>query len=50
MVHGVELLRKGYFGGVVKTHYDMTYMAEICLVLTLSGLYLVREAGRRLEF
>jgi ABC-type polysaccharide/polyol phosphate export permease len=50
MVHGVELLRRGYFGNVVRTHYDIPYMAECCLVLTLCGLYAVREASRRVEF
>lgn len=50
MVHGVELLRHGYFGNVVRTHYDIGYMAECCLVLTLCGLYAVREAHRRVEF
>ncbi len=50
MVHGVELLRKGYFGNSVPTHYDIPYMASICLVLTLTGLFLVREAGHRIEF
>jgi len=50
MVHGVELLRHGYFGSVVRTHYDIGYMAEFCLVLTLFGLYVVREASRRVEF
>jgi capsular polysaccharide transport system permease protein len=50
MVHGIELLRKGYFGHVVRTHYDIGYMAECCVVLTLCGLYVVREASRRVEF
>jgi capsular polysaccharide transport system permease protein len=50
MVHGVELMRHGYFGNVVRTHYDIGYMAECCLVLTLCGLYAVREASRRVEF
>jgi ABC-type polysaccharide/polyol phosphate export permease len=50
MVHGVELLRHGYFGNVVRTHYDIGYMAEFCLVLTLCGFYVVREASRRVEF
>jgi capsular polysaccharide transport system permease protein len=49
MVHGVELLREGYFGNVVRTHHDIPYMAECCLVMTLSGLFLMREAGRRVE-
>jgi ABC-type polysaccharide/polyol phosphate export permease len=50
MVHGVELLRHGYFGNVVPPHYDMAYMAEWCLALTLCGLFVVREASRRVEF
>ena len=33
MVHGVELVREGYFGNVVRTHYDMGYMATINLVV-----------------
>ena len=50
MVHGVEVLRQGYFGNVVRTHYDLGYMAICCLVLSLAGLYVVREASRRIEF
>jgi ABC-type polysaccharide/polyol phosphate export permease len=49
MVHGIELLREGYFGNAVRTHYDITYMASCCLVLTLIGLLLLREAARRVE-
>lgn len=49
MVHGVEMIREGYFGNAVRTHYDVGYMALCCLGLTLVGLYLVREAGRRVE-
>jgi ABC-type polysaccharide/polyol phosphate export permease len=47
MVHGVEILRQGYFGSVVRTHYDIPYMAAISLVLTMVGLLLVRAAERR---
>jgi capsular polysaccharide transport system permease protein len=50
MVHGTEMLREGYFGNVVKTHHNMGYMAACCFVMTLCGLYVVRQAGRRLEF
>jgi capsular polysaccharide transport system permease protein len=50
MVHGVEMLRQGYFGNVVTTHYDIQYMTSCCLVLSLVGLLVVREAGRRVEF
>jgi ABC-type polysaccharide/polyol phosphate export permease len=38
MVHGVELLREGYFGSQINAHYDMGYMAVCCAVLTLLGL------------
>jgi ABC-type polysaccharide/polyol phosphate export permease len=50
MVHGVELVREGYFGGIVRTHYNLPYMAMCCLILSLAGLYVAREAGRRVEF
>jgi capsular polysaccharide transport system permease protein len=50
MVHGTEMLRDGYFGNAVPTHYDVGYMASCCLVLTLGGLYLARQASRRVEF
>lgn len=49
MVHGVELIREGYFGRSVPTHYDIPYMASCCLVLTLVGLFLLREASKRTE-
>ena len=49
MVHGVEMVREGYFGSTVRSHHDMAYMAMCCLALTLVGLFLVRDAGRRAE-
>jgi capsular polysaccharide transport system permease protein len=49
-VHGVEMLRQGYFGNAVPSHYDIGYMAICCLVLSVAGLLVVREAGRRVEF
>jgi ABC-type polysaccharide/polyol phosphate export permease len=49
MVHGTEMIREGYFGNVVTTHYDVGYMATCCLLLSLAGLFTVREAGRRIE-
>jgi capsular polysaccharide transport system permease protein len=50
MVHGVEMLRDGYFGNVVLTHYDVGYMAWCCLVLSLAALYVVHQVRRRVEF
>lgn len=49
MVHGVEMLREGYFGGIVRTHYDVYYLSMANLLLTLWGLLLVAGAGRRVE-
>ncbi|MHB8843708.1 MAG: ABC transporter permease [Nitrospirota bacterium] len=49
MVHGVEILREGYFGSAVRAHYDVVFMAVVCLCLTFAGLALTREAGRRVE-
>jgi ABC-type polysaccharide/polyol phosphate export permease len=48
MVHGVEVLREGYFGAQVKAHYDLSYMASICSVLTLLALAQERRASRKL--
>ncbi len=49
-VHGVEMLRNGFFGDVVRSHYDPGYMATVCLVMSLAALYVVHEASRRVEF
>lgn len=50
MVHGTEMLREGFFGNVVKTHYSLGYMAACCLTMSLGGLYLTHQASRRVEF
>ena len=49
MVHGTEILREGWFGDVVQTHYSVGYMAACCLILTLTGLIVQREASLRVE-
>ncbi len=49
MVHGVEMVRHGYFGHVVPTHESPAYFVVANLVLTLIGLALVRETGRRVQ-
>lgn len=49
MVHGVEYLREGFFGNVVRTHHDLAYMAAVNLVLTFTGLALMRGAARHSE-
>lgn len=47
MVHGVEILREGYFGDRVVAHYDLGYMVRVCLSMTLIGLALVRDVSRK---
>lgn len=46
MVHGVELLREGFFGSQFRAHYDLGYMALCCTALTLIGLALTRQVSR----
>lgn len=47
MVHGVEILREGYFGSAIHAHYDLAYMATCNLVLTFAGLTQVRYVSKR---
>lgn len=49
MVHGIELVRDGYFGRLFHAHYDIAYLFFWCLFLSFAGLALVRSAGRRVE-
>ncbi len=49
MVHGTEMLRGGYFGSLVKPHYNVAYMITTDMILWLIGLFLVREASLRVE-
>jgi ABC-type polysaccharide/polyol phosphate export permease len=48
MVHGVELVRHGFFGSAVHSHYDLVYFGLVNLFLTLFALVLLRLAGRRI--
>lgn len=49
MVHGVEMLRHGYFGAAVRTHENPWYLLGANLVLLLAGLMLVRLCAERVE-
>jgi ABC-type polysaccharide/polyol phosphate export permease len=49
MVHGVELLREGWFGSTIRVHYDVGYLAGWCAALTLLGLAQVRDISRRIN-
>ncbi len=47
MVHGVEMLREGWFGSAVRAHYSYAYLGITCMLLTLLALAHARDAGRR---
>jgi capsular polysaccharide transport system permease protein len=47
MVHGVEILREGFFGSTVHAHYNVSYMAMCCLLLTLLALAQERIISRQ---
>jgi ABC-2 type transport system permease protein/capsular polysaccharide transport system permease protein len=47
MVHGVELVRDGFFGSAFNARYDMVYMASFCAGLTVLGLAQVRDISRK---
>jgi ABC-type polysaccharide/polyol phosphate export permease len=49
MVHGLEMLRDGYWGQIVPTYQDVGYLLTANLVLTLLGLAAQRIAERRVE-
>lgn len=49
MVHGVEMLRHGFFGGLVATHEDPFYLIFINMILTIVGLALVNHVSRTVQ-
>jgi ABC-2 type transport system permease protein/capsular polysaccharide transport system permease protein len=46
MVHGVEMLREGYFGSKVVSFYEPWYIITWSAGLTIAGLLLLRRVGR----
>lgn len=49
MVHGVEMLRGGWFGPAVITHESPAYLLASTLVIAGAALVMVRVVGRRVE-
>jgi len=49
MVHGVEMLRHGYFGNAIHTYENPAYLMLVNMILLLIGLALTRETSRRVE-
>lgn len=48
MVNGVEMVRDGYFGDHVRTHYDVFYLVGCCVALTVMALAQVAVINRRI--
>lgn len=46
-VHGVELVREGWFGSQARAHYDVAYLVTCNLVLSLAALMTVRWIAQR---
>ncbi|NIJ38696.1 ABC-2 type transport system permease protein/capsular polysaccharide transport system permease protein [Sphingopyxis panaciterrae] len=46
MVNGVEMIREGYFGEHVRTHYDIPYLVICCVALCLLALSQVAAVNR----
>lgn len=49
MVHGVEMVRQGFYGHLVRTYFDVGYFVVANLALSLAGLLVLRQAGRRVK-
>lgn len=47
MVHGVEIVREGYFGARARSHYDLGYVLPLSLILTGLALVEVRKLAAR---
>ncbi len=48
MVHGVEMVREGFFGGYAHAHFNAGYVLAIALILTLLALLQIRVVGPEL--
>ncbi len=46
MVHGVEIVREGFFGSRARAHYDLDYVIPFCFFLSLFALMQVRKVAR----
>ena len=49
MVQATEMIRHGFFGDVIPTYESPLYFATINMVMTLIGLALVRDIGRKVQ-
>lgn len=48
MVNGVEIVRNGYFGDHIRTHYDLSYLVGCCMALSVLALAQVTAISREI--
>lgn len=48
MVNGVEIVREGYFGDQIRTHYDLPYLLGFCFALSVMALAQVTIVNREI--
>lgn len=49
MVHGVEMIRHGYFGDIVPTYESPIYLSVVNLIMTLVGLLMIKGTARKVK-
>ncbi len=49
MISANELIRSGYFGDVIDTHYDIVWLISCNMFLTITGMFLCGYVGQRVE-
>jgi capsular polysaccharide transport system permease protein len=47
-LHAYEMIRGGLFGNRIQTHYDIAYLTWILAIVTLLGLWLMRDVRKHL--
>lgn len=47
IVHGVEIVREGYFGAKARAHFNLGYILPFCMVLTALALIEVRKVAAK---
>ena len=49
-LHSYEMIRGGLFGNRVQVFFDLSYVSFVLAILTLLGLWLVRDVRRHIQF
>lgn len=49
MVHSSEMIKHGYYGGVIQTFEDPIYMIWCNMLLSFLGMFLVRHISKKVE-